>query len=120
MTPWFPITVCWILLLAALTPVDAVAEVAFEKQILTERFVAEGCAVADFDRDGHADITAGNAAPHFRTEGGAVIKLYQQTTGVGSATRVGGGGTTLTDTDTFGGYTLRQIVQALQNAGFLS
>ena len=25
-----------------------------------------------------ADITAGNAAPHFRTEGGAVIKLYQQ------------------------------------------
>jgi hypothetical protein len=67
-----------------------------------------------------ADITAGNAAAHFRTEGGAVIKLYQQTTGVGSATRVGGGGTTLTDTDTFGGYTLRQIVQALQNAGFLA
>jgi hypothetical protein len=25
-----------------------------------------------------ADITAGNAAPHFRTENGAIIKLYQQ------------------------------------------
>jgi hypothetical protein len=35
------------------------ADVAFDKQTLTERFVAEGCAVADFDRDGHADITAG-------------------------------------------------------------
>lgn len=26
-----------------------------------------------------ADITAGNAAAHFRTEGGAVIKLFQST-----------------------------------------
>lgn len=66
------------------------------------------------------DITAGNAALHVRTEGGAVVKLYQQTTGVGAATRVGGGGTTVTDTDTFGGYTIQQIVQALQNAGFLA
>ncbi|MFN6189906.1 MAG: FG-GAP repeat domain-containing protein [Planctomycetia bacterium] len=32
----------------------------FEKQTLTERFVAEGCALADFDRDGHVDLTAGN------------------------------------------------------------
>ncbi|MFM7244250.1 MAG: FG-GAP repeat domain-containing protein [Planctomycetaceae bacterium] len=40
------------------------ADVAFEKQTLTERFVAEGCAVADFDRDGHADITAGNTIWH--------------------------------------------------------
>ncbi|MGI9177083.1 MAG: FG-GAP repeat domain-containing protein [Pirellulales bacterium] len=64
MTPWFPIPVCWLLLMAAVTPVDVVAEVAFEKQILTERFVAEGCAVADFDRDGHADITAGNLIWH--------------------------------------------------------
>lgn len=40
------------------------AEVAFEKQVLTERFVAEGCAVADFDKDGHADIAAGNVIWH--------------------------------------------------------
>ena len=38
----------------------AFAEVTFEKKTLSERFVAEGCAVADFDKDGHADITAGN------------------------------------------------------------
>ena len=42
----------------------AVGEVKFDKQTLTERFVAEGCAVADFDRDGHADITAGNQIWH--------------------------------------------------------
>ena len=42
----------------------AFAEVTFEKQTLTERFVAEGCAVADFDRDGHADIAAGNTIWH--------------------------------------------------------
>lgn len=66
-----------------------------------------------------ADITAGNAAPHFRTENGAIVKLYQQTTGVGSATYIGGGGTTVTDTDTFDGYTIPQIVKALRNAGFL-
>jgi hypothetical protein len=40
------------------------AEVAFEKQVLTERFMAEGCAVADFDRDGHPDIAAGNTIWH--------------------------------------------------------
>ena len=48
----------------------AAREVTFTKQTLTERFVAEGCAVADFDRDGHADITAGNGiwfGPDFAT-----------------------------------------------------
>jgi hypothetical protein len=40
------------------------AEVTFEKQVLTERFEAEGCAVADFDKDGHADIAAGNGIWH--------------------------------------------------------
>jgi len=67
-----------------------------------------------------ADITAGNAAAHFRTEGGAVIKVYQETTGVAAATLVGGGGTNITDTDTFGGYTLQQVVQALRNQGLLA
>jgi hypothetical protein len=67
-----------------------------------------------------ADITAGNAAPHFRTEAGDVIKLYKETTGVAAATLVGGGGTTLTDTDTFDGYTMQQVVKALRNLGILA
>jgi hypothetical protein len=67
-----------------------------------------------------ADITAGNAAPHFRTENGAIVKVYQETTAVVAATLVGGGGTTITDTDTFGGYTLQQIAQALKNLGILA
>ena len=54
----------WLVLIAAVSPAAAVADVAFEKQPLTERFVAEGCAVADFDHDGHADITAGNTIWH--------------------------------------------------------
>jgi hypothetical protein len=67
-----------------------------------------------------ADIVAGNAAPHFRTEAGDVIKLYKETTGVAAATLVGGGGTTLTDTDTFDGYTMQQVVKALRNLGILA
>jgi hypothetical protein len=35
------------------------APVAFDKQTVTKDFVAEGCAVADFNRDGHADVAAG-------------------------------------------------------------
>jgi hypothetical protein len=54
--------VCW--LAAAVLAAKASAEVSFEKKTLTERFVAEGCAVADFDQDGHADITAGNTIWH--------------------------------------------------------
>jgi len=46
--------------------------------------------------------------------------IVQPTTSVASATRVGGGGTTLTDTDTFDGYTLAQIVKALRNMGALA
>ena len=33
----------------------------FDKQTLSERFVSEGCALADFDHDGHVDLTAGNS-----------------------------------------------------------
>lgn len=40
------------------------ADVTFDKQVITERFVAEGCAVADFDGDGQADIAAGNSIWH--------------------------------------------------------
>lgn len=46
--------------------------------------------------------------------------IVQPTTAVASATRVGGGGTALTDTDTFDGYTLAQIVKALRNIGALA
>jgi hypothetical protein len=46
--------------------------------------------------------------------------IVQPTTAVAGATRVGGGGTTLTDTDTFDGYTLAQIVKALRNIGALA
>ena len=67
-----------------------------------------------------ADVVAGNAAPHFRTENGAIIKLYQETTAVGNSTiSVGGGNAVLDDTE-FDGYTLRQIVKALRNQGILA
>ena len=46
--------------------------------------------------------------------------IVQPGTGVASATRVGGGGTALTDTDTFDGYTIGQVVKALRNLGFLA
>ena len=66
-----------------------------------------------------ADVTAGNAAPHFRTENGAVIKLYQETTAVGNAIFSQGGGNAVLDDSTFAGYTIRQVVQALRNQGIL-
>lgn len=46
--------------------------------------------------------------------------IVQPTTAVATAARVGGGGTTVTDTDTFGGYKIGQVVQALQNSGLLA
>lgn len=67
-----------------------------------------------------ADITAGNAAPHFRTENSSIIKIYQETTGVGSATLTSNAGTVLTSTDTFDGYTIAQVVKALRNFGSLA
>jgi hypothetical protein len=67
-----------------------------------------------------ADVTAGNAAPHFRTENGAVIKLYQETTSVGNSIFSQGGGNSVLDDSTFDGYTLRQIVKALRNQGILA
>ena len=46
--------------------------------------------------------------------------IVQPTTAVAAATLVGGGGTTITATDTFDGYTLQQIVKALRNTGLLA
>ena len=68
-----------------------------------------------------ADITAGNAAAHFRTENGAIVKVYQETTAVGSATVSSpGAGSTIKTDDTFDGYTLQQVVKALRNQGLLA
>lgn len=46
--------------------------------------------------------------------------IIQPTTAVGAATRVGGGGAAVTDTDTFDGYTIAQVVKALRNIGLLA
>ena len=46
--------------------------------------------------------------------------VVQPTTAVGSATVAGGGGTAVNDATTFNGYTLAQVVQALQNLGILA
>jgi len=46
--------------------------------------------------------------------------IVQPTTSITGATRVGGAGTTVTTTDTYGGYTLAQIAAALVNTGILA
>jgi hypothetical protein len=51
---------------------------------------------------------------------GQTIKLYQETTAVAASTLVANAGTNITDTDTFDGYTLKQIVKALRNQGLLA
>jgi hypothetical protein len=61
---------------------------------------APGSSPADAYQQYSADITAGNAAPHFRTENGNIIKLYQQSSA---------GITTVSD-----------LVTILQNLGLLS
>ena len=67
-----------------------------------------------------ADIVAGNASPHFRTENGAVVKIYQQTTAVTPATVVSGAGGNVKHDDTFDGYTVEKVVRALRNIGILA
>lgn len=61
---------------------------------------APGSSPADAYQQYSADITTGNAAPHFRTENGNIIKLYQQSSA---------GITTVSD-----------LVTILQNLGLLS
>jgi hypothetical protein len=46
--------------------------------------------------------------------------IVQPTTAVTAATLVSGGGTAITSTDTFDGYTLQKIVKALRNTGILA
>jgi hypothetical protein len=66
------------------------------------------------------DIVAGNAAPHFRTENGSIIKLYQETTGIAAAAFVSNTSLILDDSATFGGYTIGQVVAALKAQGLLA
>jgi hypothetical protein len=66
------------------------------------------------------DITAGNAAPHFRTENGAIVKVYQETTAVTAAAFVANTSAIVDDTATFGGYTIGQVVAALKAQGLLA
>jgi len=67
-----------------------------------------------------ADIVAGNAAPHFKTEAGNIIKLYSETTAIVAAAFVVGAGTAVNDASTFGGYTLGKVVAALKAQGLLA
>jgi hypothetical protein len=46
--------------------------------------------------------------------------IAQPTTGIAAATLAGSGGSTITSGNTFGGYTLQQIAQALINIGILT
>jgi hypothetical protein len=46
--------------------------------------------------------------------------ILQPTTGISAATLAGSGGSTLTSGNTFGGYTIQQISQALINIGILA
>jgi hypothetical protein len=75
--------------------------------------IANSCAMYS------ADQTAGNASPHFRTENGDVIRIFANDNTITPATLSGGGGTTITDTDTFGGFTLQEIAAALIANGLL-
>ena len=67
-----------------------------------------------------ADITAGNAAPHFRTENGNIIKIYRETTAVAAAAFVSNTSLIANDSATFGGYTMGQVVAALKAQGLLA
>jgi len=76
--------------------------------------------VTDSFQQYSADIVAGNAAPHFRTENGSIIKLYQETTGIAAAAFVANTSLILDDSATYGGYTMGQVVAALKAQGLLA
>jgi hypothetical protein len=47
------------LIFSLLVAVASGSELSFIKKTITKEFVAEGCAVADFNKDSHADVAAG-------------------------------------------------------------
>jgi cyclophilin family peptidyl-prolyl cis-trans isomerase len=66
------------------------------------------------------EASAGNACLHTRTENGAIVKLYQETTTVTSSTFVANMGNNVKEDSTFDGYTVAQVVKALRNLGILA
>ena len=82
--------------------------------------VAPTTSPADSFQQYSADITAGNAAPHFRTENGNVIKIYRETTAVVAAAFVSNTSLIVDDSATYGGYTMGQVVAALKAQGLLA
>ena len=82
--------------------------------------VAPTTSVTDGFKMYSADIVAGNAAPHFRTENGNIIKIYQETTAITAATFVANTSAIVDDSATYGGYTMGQVVAALKAQGLLA
>jgi hypothetical protein len=66
------------------------------------------------------EASAGNTCLHTRTENGAIVKLYQETTTVTSSTFVANMGNNVKEDSTFDGYTVAQVVKALRNLGILA
>lgn len=61
----------------------------------------------------------GTASKHYRNENGDIIKLFAQNNSIAGAAFAGNLGNSVTDADTFGGFTIGQIAQALINNGLL-
>ena len=88
--------------------------------IILKSGTAPSSNIADHYYTYSADIVAGNAAPHFRTENGNVIKIYRETTAVAAAAFVSNTSLIANDSATFGGYTMGQVVAALKAQGLLA
>lgn len=65
------------------------------------------------------EVGLNNTAPHFRTEQGQVIRLYEETTAISAAAFVANTSGIADDSATYGGYTMGQVVAALQSIGLL-
>jgi hypothetical protein len=107
-------------MISSMTPVLANYDINSRGVFYTKNGVAPTTLATDSIAFYSADITAGNSAPHFRTENGSVIKLYQETTAIAEATFVANTGNNLKEDSTFDGYTMKQVVKALRNMGILA
>jgi hypothetical protein len=88
---------------------------------LTENGTAPSTNKANMHWYYSADQAAGNAAPHFRTENGSVVKLYQEAALTGADATATDGTIGTNDTITNNLRTrLNEIETALQNLGLLA
>lgn len=71
-------------------------------------------------RTGNANGTDFGGAPDNKIGFYGAVPIVKQDTSVGTASYSAGSGTALKTGDTFGGYTLQQITQALINLGLLT